>query len=72
MREGMGQPGKHLLTATAKVWRFGLGRKILVFCSDYNAPTLFQNLQNRYLAFREHGTHQTHHPLWSIVRLSVL
>ena len=53
----MGQPGKHLLTATAKVWRFGLGRKILVFCSDYNAPTLFQNLQNRYLAFREHGTH---------------
>jgi len=49
MKEGMGQPGKRLLTATAKVWRFGLGQKFVVFCNSYNTPTLFQNLQKTSL-----------------------
>jgi len=35
-------------------------------------PTLFQNLQKRSLACREHGTLQTCYQLWYMVWLSIL
>ena len=41
MREGMDQPGRRLLTAPEKVW---VGTKNVIFCSGYNAPFLFLNL----------------------------
>jgi hypothetical protein len=34
-------------------------------------PNLFGNLLKRCLVSREHGTLQTHWPLWSTVRLSI-
>ena len=32
------------------------GTKKLVFCCGYNEPTLFLNLEKRYLTYRERGT----------------
>jgi len=40
MKDRMGQLGQRLLTATEKV-----GTNNLVFCSSYNVPTIFRNLQ---------------------------
>ena len=57
MRGGMGQPDHLLLTATEQVWRVGI-----VFGDGYNVPTLFRNLQKRFLTCREHGTIQTRYP----------
>ena len=39
-----GKPCERLLTYE----QFGLERKQSVFCSDYNVPTLFQNLQKSF------------------------
>ena len=42
MRKWIGQPGQQPLTATEKV-----GRRCLVFCSGYDAPSLFRILQTK-------------------------
>jgi hypothetical protein len=39
-------------------WR-GEGRKKIVFCSGYNAPSLFRNLLKMCLTCRVRGTLQT-------------
>ena len=49
-----------------------VGKNNLIFCSGYNTPTLFWNLQKRSLMCREYGFPQTCKPQWSTVRLSVL
>ena len=46
------------------------GTNNLVFCSGYDAPTLFPNLQYRSLACWERNTLYTRYPLWSMVRLA--
>ena len=43
----------------------------LVFFRIYNAPILFQNLQERSLVCRERCTLQARYPLWSTDRISV-
>jgi len=43
----------------------------VIFCSDYNASTLFRNLQKRSLKCKERCTLQIRYPLWSTVRLSL-
>ena len=47
------------------------GIKFSLF-SGYNAATLFQNLQKRFLSYRDCDTFQTRYSLGSMVRLSVL
>ena len=47
-----------------------VGTNNLIFCSGYNTPTLFWNLQKRSLICREYGFPQTCKPQWSTVRLS--
>ena len=49
-----------------------VGTTNLIFCSDYNAPTLFQNLQKMSLTCRERCTLQTCYQLWYTIRVSVL
>jgi hypothetical protein len=46
-REGwVGPPRQQLLTATGNIYRIGnIGKKKLVFYSNFNVPTHFQNLQ---------------------------
>jgi len=65
MRDGMGQPSQRLLIATEKSMASWVGMKNVVFCSSYNAPTLYLNLLKRSLACRERGTLQTCYKLWS-------
>jgi hypothetical protein len=47
-----------------------IGTNNLVFCSGYDAPTLFPSLQYRSFACRERNTLYTRYPLWSMVRLA--
>ena len=50
-----------------------LGRgDTLIFCSDYDVPTIFRNLQTMYSVSREHGPLPKRYPLWSKGKLSVL
>ena len=49
-----------------------VGTNNLIFCSGYNTPTLFWNLQKRSLLCREYGLPQTCKPQCSTVRLCVL
>jgi hypothetical protein len=46
-REGwVGPPRQQLLTVTGNIYRIGnIGKKNLVFYSNFNVPTHFQNLQ---------------------------
>jgi len=64
MREGMDQLGLQLLTATGKVWRSWYEQWTInsVFCSGYNASTLFQIPQKWSLSCSERGTLQTCYP----------
>jgi len=58
MRRGWrGHTGQRWLTSTVKVWR----ANNLVFCSGYNAPTLFRNLYKRYLMCKDLSTHVAHY-----------
>ena len=42
----VGPPRQQLLTATGNIYRIGnIGKKNLVFYSNFNVPTHFQNLQ---------------------------
>ena len=61
--EGMGQQGK----------KYGelVGMVNLMFCYDYNAPTLLRNLRYRSLGCRQRGTLQTRYPPWFTIRFSV-
>ena len=57
-----GSDGSTRHTTTDYHWKSmesWVGTTNLVFCSGYNAPILFRNLQQRTLACREHGTLQT-------------
>lgn len=53
--EGEGRDGSTTLI-TIESW---VGTTNLVFFMVYNGPSLYQNLQKRSLACREHGTLQT-------------
>jgi hypothetical protein len=44
-----------------------LGTDGTFFCSGYNAPIIFRNLQKMSLACRDCGFLQTRYPLWSTV-----
>ena len=68
----MGQPSLQLLIATTKSMEGWVGMKNLVFCTYYNASTLFQKLQKKILSVHEHCTLQTRYPSLSMVRLSFL
>ena len=72
MMEVMGQPRQRFLTATDKCRKSLVGTTELIFCSDYKAPTLFQNLQKMSLTCRERCTLQTCYQLWYTIRVSVL
>jgi len=67
MRKGMGQPCQLPLTVTEESMKSWIRTKHLVFCSGYNLPTLFRNLQKRYVSCREHGILQVRYLLWSTV-----
>ena len=63
MRDGMGQLGLRLLTATLKR-RIGVGTKKFVFCCDYGTPTLFRNLLKPVWSMAL-SKHITHYGPWS-------
>lgn len=55
-----------------KYGELNIDEKQLAFCRDYNASTLFLNLQKESLMCRDRDTIQRQHPLWSAVNLTIL
>ena len=69
-RGGMCHLRQQVLTGTRKSIESWKGTKNLVFCTDFNVPTLCQNLQQSSLTCMERGTLQTRYPL--MAGLSIL
>ena len=67
MGDGMGQLGQRLLTATEKR-RIGKCQKISLLLRLRCAYSFSKSTKT----CMEHGTLQTHYPLWFTVRFSVL
>ena len=59
----------HMIMTTTAHWRVEQGLKIVV-CSSLNVPSLFRNLQQRQLTWRDRDTFLTHHPLYFTVMYS--
>ena len=62
----MDQPGKQILTATGKLWRFGAGRKFEYFIAATMCQHLFE-LYKRSLLFSVHGAWHSPNTIPAIV-----
>ena len=69
MRESMVQPSERILADIRKSLESWAEAKELVYCSGYNPPSLFRNLQRTSFACMNPGTLQKCYPKWSTVML---